>query len=191
MLKNSSVEQDIAFIRNVIEKSRNDVAENGINYIIWGVLVSLTLIATYFFIEYEVYNYIYYAWGSVIVLGWGLSAFLYTKSKDEERTVSHLTKIYGYVWLSICVGISVSIFLGIYPRYFPVLTTISIIMGVGFFISSYIVDTKILFFCAIMWWLSSFMFFFWQTNESLLIFAIMMLLFQVLPGIILKNRWKK
>lgn len=189
MLKNSTAEQDIAFIRNVIERSRNHVVEDGIHYILWGILASIGLIGTYIFVEIKIYDYIYYLWGGVAAVGWILSILISAK-EAQEHTTSPLDKIYGMVWLGCGVGLTISGFFGVYPKYFPITTVIALIIGIGFFISSFITDTKLLRFCGVVWWISSIFFFFWQTNESMLLFAAMLILFQVLPGIILRNRWK-
>jgi len=67
---------------------------------------------------------------------------------------------------------------------------ISIVLGVAYFTSGSIQQIKWLKMLSFGWWAGSVFTFLFPSVHTLLIFAIMMFCFQIIPGVILYKKWK-
>ena len=186
--------EELAFIKNIINDSRNSFVLSGKPYIIWGILIVIGLFLEFFrkFFTWD-FNYMYYVWILLVTAGWFYSYFQSKKHNKSNHIKSLGSKIIGSVWLAC--GISMTIFSllgtisgaikGIYVS--PVM---SMILGIAFFITAVIYNYRWLRNLSVGWWIGAVIMFFYPSQYTNLIMAFMMIGLQILPGIILLNKVK-
>jgi hypothetical protein len=67
----------------------------------------------------------------------------------------------------------------------------SVILGVAYFTSGKIYETKWMYLIGAGWWTGAIVLFYWHSIHTLALFGLMMILFQVVPGIYFYKKWKK
>jgi hypothetical protein len=195
-------QQELAFIKKVIQDSRRAAVDNGIDYIVWGLLVSLGMFATVLLERLGVRGTAYLIlWIAVMGGGWAFSLARHLRAQSIERVHSLAGTILNTLWLGCGIVIMILIFMG-----GPVMKAspspyIAAVLGIGFLVSGVLLDFVYFKLSAVCWWLGSAAMFClnspWARSMNLyalgdiLLFGIMMIPFQVVPGIILYRRWQK
>jgi len=185
--------EDLQYIKQIINDSRNLVVENGIGFIIWGILIVIGLLYTYFdfLLKAQLHNNI--AWVVLISGGWILSFISAYKKREHSNVTTFAGKLLSSVWISAGIAMTILGFIGsasgAYKGVYisPILSTI---LGIAFFISAQVYKNKIMTLLAPLWWLGAIYMFFFPGLETLLIMAFMMLLMQVVPGIIFYRKYR-
>jgi hypothetical protein len=187
--------EELEFIKKIIEDSRKDIVYNGMDYIFWGLLVTIGMGINFLM---EIFNYkfhnFFWLWVILIAIGWMFSIFTFywKKKKERKRTLSN--KIVGAVWGASGVAMTLCGFIGsistaIKPDFIsPVLCTF---IGAAYFITGFIFDNKWLKGFSLGWWTGSIIMFFYPGIYTNLLMASMMLCFQVVPGFVLYKNSKK
>ncbi len=193
--------QELAFIRKVIQDSRRAAVDNGIDYIVWGVLVSLGMFASIAIDWLRLANVCYlWLWIAVMGAGWIFSLVRHLRERASERVHTLAGSILSSLWLACGITIMVLIFVGgPLARQSPS-PAIAAVLGIGFLVSGVLLDFVYFKVSAVCWWLGSAAMFYLESpwarpkqlpiHVDMLLFAIMMILFQVVPGIILYRRWR-
>ena len=193
-MEKQQAELEINMIKKIMDDSRRIVTDDGVGYIIWGVLVIAGLLSTYFAITFEKYNYILWAWVILIGGGWIYTIVINVK-KDRNRKVRTLAgKILGGLWVSAGIAMTLIGFIGTSTgaiRGYAISPMMSIVLGIAYFVSGIVYSQPWIRNLAIGWWAGAVLMMLWPGSYTLLVFAAMMALLQVLPGIILYLKWKK
>lgn len=185
---------DINYIKQIIEDSKNTVIENGIGYIIWGVIVSVGLLTTYFSILFRVHLPHLIIWSVLIGGGWIFTAFDTKKEKRTRKSHTFADKILGALWLSAGVAMTILGFAGTISGAYSgvhIPSVLSVVLGIAYFVSGGLYDDKMVRYLAFGWWIGVIVMFFLGSYHNLLIMAIMMIFLQILPGISFYNKFKK
>lgn len=184
--------EDLEFIKKVVSDSRNIVKENGINFIIWGILIIVGLTVTYFDTVLSGDQYSGETWIIVVSAGWIYSLVEWWKHRKIQRTITFAGKILGSTWLSTGIAMmilgfvapSFSAYHGVFIS--PVLATV---LGIAFYITSIIYDSKMMQYLVPFWWIGAVVMFVFPGVHTIIIMAGMMLFLQVLPGIIFYRKY--
>ena len=185
--------QEISFIKSVIERNRKAGSPGGKQFIIWGIVVVLGMVGNYLLIKSENYSYLLWMWIVLIAIGWVLSIMDIYKQEKKKGATNWAEQIYSNIWLS--AGITMS-FIGFMAPFSKVLSpmaicpVISLIMGTAHFVSGSINEFKWQKWVGISWWLGSVVLFLWVAVENFLLFGLLMILLQIIPGVKL-NAYRK
>ena len=196
-------QEELAYIRKIITESRSSFVEDGKPYIFWGMLVSLGMTLTYISALTQTELYVGYFWIGLVVLGWGSTIYYIRQSKKkEQRTKSFIDRIQGAIWGACgnATGLSILLIMlfsgrvvGDFPplsQYYILFFT-SMILGIAYFLSGIANDLNWLRNVGYVWWAGAVVMFIWPSVHMLGLYALMIFLFQVIPGIILMKRYKK
>ncbi len=82
-MTNGNAEEELAFIKGIIQESRKTNFTSGAEYIAWGVLVPIGLIGTYILIIQQIFQLISALWVAVILAGWGFEIYYNIKIKKN------------------------------------------------------------------------------------------------------------
>ena len=185
--------EELQFIRKIIEDTRRTVVYNGKDYIFWGILVIVGMMATYIFHITQMYfNYVW-VWVVLIPIGWSYS--IYNRSKlKEKHPKTYSGQLIGYVWGAAGVAMTLIGFIGpmfgnIKPMAISPLACI--IVGSAYFVTGKIVEYKWMSNLSYGWWIGAIILFYVSSAESFLIMSLLMLFFQTIPGIIIYRKYKK
>ncbi len=192
MNKNEVVE-NLEFIKKVIQESRQSIIY-GTSFIVWGALVSLSLVITYLLILTENYSSIQYIWIGLMIIGWGYSVYEKRKLQTETKPKTFVENITSSVWFATGISITTIAILGMTGKTFNpgyISPIISMILGVAYYVTASLHNYKWLKNISFGWWIGAICLFFITSSFSLIIMAILMICFQVIPGLILLNKNKK
>jgi hypothetical protein len=195
-------QQELAFIRKVILDSRRVAVDNGLDYIVWGLLVSLGMFATILLERLNVRGTAYLVlWIAVMGGGWVFSLVRHLRERSIERVRTMAGTIINTLWLACGIVIMILIFIGGPLMKAGPSPAIAAVLGIGFLVSGVLLDFVYFKVSAVCWWLGSAAMFClnspWAKAMNLyalsdiMLFGIMMILFQVAPGVILYRRWRK
>ncbi len=184
---------ELNYIKKIIEDSRRIVADNGMGYIVWGVLVTIGMVLGY--IKYSMnlaFDYIW-AWAIIIALGWLFSFIAYYRKKPAEVS-TFAGRIIGRLWFSFGVSMTVLGFGGYFSHAISgeyISAVIALVLGAAYYISSILYDWNWFKAIGVLWWAGGFTLLFVNDVKQFLIMAGLMIFGQIVPGIILYVKYKK
>ncbi|MCH7611756.1 MAG: hypothetical protein IIB45_00150 [Candidatus Marinimicrobia bacterium] len=189
-----TIQDDLAFIKKIVEESRKNVCASGIHLIVWGILVSIGLMVSWFLVTYypiERGNE-WFHWALVITGGW-LFELIYGWKVDSKRPVrTYAEKADGMLWLSIGITMTILGFVGgvtgaINTHFLsPIFSTT---LAIGYFTSGVLYDVKWVRNLAFGWWAGAIIMFIFPGLYHLLLMTGMMIVFQTIPGYIIYKNW--
>lgn len=97
--------QELAFIRKVIQDSRRMAVDNGLDYIVWGILVALGMFLSvaiiWFKLEHKLGSWTMLAlWILVMGGGWVFSLVRHLRGSATERVRTMSGTILSMLWLA-------------------------------------------------------------------------------------------
>jgi hypothetical protein len=192
-MEKQQAELEINMIKQIIDDSKKIVIDDGKGFIIWGVLIVIGLLGTYFFIPLRLYEYISWLWITVIGIGWVYTIIIHAVKDHKKKVKTFAGKILGALWFSCGVSMTIVGFIGTgsgsYGAY-TISPLMSVILGIAYFVTGIIYGRAWVRNLAIGWWIGAIVTFIWTGMYSLLVFAVMMIMLQVIPGIILYSKFK-
>lgn len=194
-METKQVEQELSEIKRIMEDSRRILVDDGTGFILWGSLVSLGLISTYLSIlGYLSWSFTSIAWIVLIGTGWVITVFQIRKEKKQQKAVTFADKVAGAIWGSAGITMTIIGFIGSYSgliKGMGISPLMACVMAAAFFVSGVIYNEKKFRYLGIGWWAGALVMFFWHSPHTVLLFALMMLFMQVLPGFIMFRKWKR
>jgi hypothetical protein len=192
-MEKQQAELEINMIKQIIDDSKKIVIDDGKGFIIWGVLIVIGLLGTYFFVPLRLYEYISWLWITVIGIGWVYTIIIHAVKDHKKKVKTFAGKILGALWFSCGVSMTIVGFIGTgsgsYGAY-TISPLMSVILGIAYFVTGIIYGRAWVRNLAIGWWIGAIVTFIWTGMYSLLVFAVMMIMLQVIPGIILYSKFK-
>ncbi len=184
--------QDLSYIKEIMRDSRKAFVDNGLGYIVWGIIIVLGLLSTYFFVIYDVEAY-GLNWIILVTIGWIFSIVGAKKEREKRKAATFAEKILGAVWFSAGVAMTIIGFLGpisgaIHDVFIS--PVISIVLGMAYFVSGFVYGAKWITLLSLGWWAGAILMFFWPGMQVFWIMIFMMISLQILPGIILYKQAK-
>ena len=188
-------ESELSVIKKIMEDSRNIVCNNGWHYIFWAVVVSAALIANYIMLLMKAAGeYVGWMW-FILMIGAAITASLWERRADKRRPVKTFAgKMLGALWFAGGVAMFMFGFIGTISGAYNsiyICPIISTVLGVTFYISGEIQQLKWQKMLSVGWWAGAILLFMYPSVHTLLIFALMLIFFQAVPGIIINRKYKK
>ena len=195
-------EDELQFIRKIIADSRASFVEDGKPYIVWGVLVAIGMTITYISALTEHDFYTGFIWIGLTLIGYAyIFYYVRKKKKQPARAQSFVDRIQGAIWGACGGSIGLVVLLLSFnyqfDRAFGMISPLyicfisSVILGIAYFLSGIANDLNWLRNVGFAWWAGAIAMYIWPTVHVLGIYAGMLLLFQVVPGLILQRRYKR
>ncbi len=189
--------ENLAYIKAILEESnRKKTLSGGADYILWGIIVLIGMLGNYLpikgIITIKSGWYFFFLWGGIISIGWIISFTGVLRTK--KITYTHSTKVLNAIWLASGITMSVTPFAGMWGGMitpYAICPVIATILGSAYFITGELNRFNWMKFVAIGWWLTGMGLFFYPKPESFIVFAIAMILFQILPGVKMNSLLKK
>ncbi len=194
-------EDELQYIRKIIDNSRMAFVEDGMLYILWGLIVAVGISINYISVLTQRDLYAGYIWIGLVLFGWGsIIKHMMNKKKQPARAKSFVDRIQGAIWGACGGTLGLGIILiecfqhtgdtpSIHPIYSCFVT--SLILGIAYFLSGIANDLNWLRNIGFAWWGGAIVMYLWPSIHVLGIYAGMLILFQVVPGIILQRRYRK
>lgn len=185
--------EDLAYIRQIINDSKNIIIDNGMGFIIWGVLVVIGLTITYAKIQFEWLIDTRIVWAVLIGAGWLYTSFDVFRETKKRKVSTFAGKIMGALWFSTGIAASIVGFVGMFTGAYNgayICPLISCILGISYFVSGVLYNYSWIYVVAFFWWVGALVMFIFPGLHMFLIMTFMMIFLQIVPGIVLYNKSK-
>lgn len=191
-------QEELLYIRKIMAESRGQVADDGKPSIIWGLIVCIGLLFTY----YEAVNggdIAGWIWLGLSVCGWIYMFGWVRRKRQRQRVRTFADRITGAIWGSVGISITLFVFetqisylidrpVELHPIF--IAYGVSFFLAIGYYISGILYEIPWLKWFGIGWWAVAIVFIFWPGLHTLLIYAGAELFLQVLPGILLLRKYQ-
>ncbi len=194
-METRQAELELSLIKKMMDDSRKISLDNGWHFIYWGSLVTAALLINYILIiTRSSPDYIGWMW-FIMMIGGAIAGGILEKRHEKKKQVHTIAgRIIGSLWFASGIAMFIYGFLGsVSGGYNPVYIcpVISTSLGISYYTSGEIQQIRLLKNIAFGWWAGAILLFFLPGIHTLLIFAIMMICFQIVPGIMLNKKFKK
>lgn len=193
-MQESTAQQELSFIKKIMEDSRRIIVDDGLDFIFWGIVASTGLIITYLLIITEKWEYIKWAWIVLIAIGWIFSISRGIKREKKKTAFTFTGKILSVTWAACGITMTIIGLIGIFTEAIKgiyISPSVSLVLGIAYAVTGTVYKNKWIASLSIGWWIGSIFMFVLPGIHNILMMAIMMLVFQIIPGITLYNRYKK
>lgn len=188
------VQQEIQFIREMIEKTKRSAAESGTVFIIWTIFLILPVLGMYALVYLEYFQLIGLNWVVFIAVG-GIFTFIHSLKQNRKQKVKTYTKVaVDSIWMA-CVFAFILLgfifpFMGVYS-YNVIPIVMSVIAGIGVYATGGITEWNLLKWCGLIWWLGALAMGFIQMPYRPLLLIPMLILGYLVPGLILNKKYRQ
>lgn len=176
-------------IEEMIEKTKNQYSDNGYLYLIWGWLVFAAAIIHYILKEYSQFDYPFISWAILMPIGGLLSMIYANKNQQKVYVKTYTDDIMKYTWLAFAFTM-VSILFNMPKLQLNTYPLLMIAYAVPTFISGGVFKFKPLIWGAIASLALGLISFHISFDKQLLSLAAAILFAYIIPGYILKSRYK-
>ncbi|MBZ0201658.1 MAG: hypothetical protein IT281_05860 [Ignavibacteria bacterium] len=190
----TQAELELSVIKKIMEDSRSVVLDNGWHYIFWGITVSAALIANYIMVLSRVSgNYQGLMWFVLMILAYAIVVIIERRTEKKIKVKTFAGRIINALWAATGVAMFIFGFIGVITKsYDPIFISpiISTALGISYYTSGVIQQVKWLQYLSVGWWAGALVLFYQPSVHTLIIFAGMVICFQIIPGIILHRQYR-
>lgn len=194
-METRQAELELSLIKKMMDDSRKISLDNGWHFIYWGSLVTTALLLNYILIiVHAKQQYIGWMW-LIMMIGGAIAGGIMEKRHERKKKVHTIAgRIIGSLWFASGIAMFIYGFLGSISGGYNsvyICPVISTSLGISYFTTGEIQQVKLLKYVAFGWWVGAVFLFFYPGIHTLLIFALMMICFQIAPGVIINRKFKK
>ena len=189
----NEVNDNLNVIKSMIEKTKTDVSKSGTIFILWGWLVIVASILTYYFVYMEWFEKIGYIWFILMGLGAVGTVFLVRKQIKQERVQTYSSLALSHLWFASGISFFIIAWLGLPLKvvsFESLNIIIAVIAGVGLFTTGGILDWNMFRISGVIWWVTAIIMMFVPWHLHTLIFAIAIIPGYLIPGYALNKKYK-
>ena len=189
--KSMTQRESMELITSMINKAKSQVSENGFLYIIWGWVILICCIVQFLSDQFFHYPGAYYIWFSTYAVVIFQIIYLVRKKKSGISK-TYTEEINGFVWIAFAVGAMLMVFIcSRFEAFQLVLPLLLIFYGIPTFLSGAILKFPPLMIGGICCWLLAFASTFIAFEYQLLLIASAVIAAWLIPGYLLKIKYKK
>jgi hypothetical protein len=192
---NFSPDEQLKVIQDMIEKTKKETAENGWSLIMWGWLLIGSCFSAYLLYWKELYELAWLPWAVLMPLGGLVHLIVGIKKRKIKNVKTYAERAIGWVWIAcgwamFFIGF-VAVPSGILKSYDSITPMECLIAGIGAMITAKIIDWNPMFYLSLLWFVAVILMIFVDTNYHLLIMAITIIPAYLVPGYVLRYKYKK
>ena len=188
--ENFSPQQSLDVIQSMILKTKNTVADSSVFFLLWGWVVFIACLLQYFLKNIVHNQNHYYAWFMIII---GIVGSVYLGSQQDKKTKvkTYIDESIDNLWLSI--GITFFALGLIFAKigYENAFTFYILLYGIGCFITGRLIKFTPLIWGGIGAWLLAILSAYLDYDTNILITAVAILISYIIPGYLLRMKYKK
>ena len=193
-MEKNQAELELSVIKKIMEDSRRINYDNGIHFIFWGILVVAALLINYVMLLTRTSGrYVGWMWLILMISGAIIDGLIGRKKERTQKVHTFAGSLLGSLWMASGIAMFIFGFVGTFSQaYSPIFIcpVISTSLGISYFTSGAIQQINWLKNLAFGWWAGAIILFIFPSIHTLLIFALMLICLQIIPGIILNRRTK-
>lgn len=188
-------EQALEVIKVMIEKSKRKQNYSGFYHLLWGVVISLAIVAMYILVEVQLYHLIVYSW-VLFCFGGVIGSIVYSKRTYEKQgNIQYPDLGIGSIWMGSMIALFFVAF--VFPilkayEWYVVYAMISVLLGFANFSTGIILKQKMPKINGILWWIGSIFLLIIKNQFAFMsIFVLLLIVNNIIPGIYLFNLARK
>lgn len=181
------IQEDLAVIKQIMLESRQSFYNIGIHLVVWGGIVILALLLTYYNLSIKYLLPEYWIWLVGFGLAWIFEFSQYLRKKKSDKVKNKFTRIIYTLWMSILMTMMIySVFGGVGGNLVEGGNgIIAGLLAIGYFVTGEVNELKWVKYLGFGWWIGVIILFFSPNEIGLLIMALLMIFLQFIPGIIM------
>lgn len=181
---------DLEAIRRMMEEAQSGAPDSGKHFLLWGAVTAVGLVGTYINLNGppEATGWL---WGVAIALGWAVAMWVGWREQSRARVQNLMNSVVAGIWIGTSVSVTLVVIGGLYLKAFAASAlpgATSLVIGGGFFASSFAYRSAWLRAMAIGWWVGGSAMLAWRGPYTLLLMAGLVVAFDIVPGIVLFRR---
>lgn len=182
-----SLELIAQMIRNTQQRLEKG---SGLPFLIWGYTTVIVSLAVWYLLSTTGNHQWNWLWLAIPIIGFPL--MLLTLRKNDNHPKTYIDRIINYVWLVIGISAFIPSFASAFYTGFPILFTVVLLISIGTAITGLIIKFKPLIISGFIGMFLSVLCLMWiNTHKSILVFAALFLIVQIIPGHILNYKSKQ
>lgn len=184
-------EDDLAFIRRLMEGAREAEVDHSGHLILWGFLQATAAILAYLVLQGAFYVSITVIWAVAVGIGFAGSWLLARRLKKSAPVNSLVNRVLAAIWVGCGLSLSLVGFLGagLGSMSSPVTAGAkSVIIGCAFFASAPLFNRTAYWALAAAWWILGSALLVRPSLGSNLVFVCAPILFMLVPGLVFRAR---
>lgn len=182
-----SAREDLAMIRRLMEQSRRTVEQAAPHFVIWGVLITVALLATFANAMGAFRVDELWIWVGAVGTGWVASLALGARAARHGSVKGPGGRIMAAIWIGVGVALTLMGFVGAPTRAFGeaggLFGAMAAAIGAACWASAAVQESRAFRLAAAGWWIGAAAMFVWPGLISLLIMAGLMVLLHLAPGL--------
>jgi hypothetical protein len=186
-------QEQLDFIKSIMDDSQKVLADNGMGFIVWGVLILLAGLFSVVLDQYQMTHYTGWAYLLIVSLGW-IYMVTYDRNTEKQSLGNPLMrKIIGSIWVAVLLSMTILGFVGgasgaiDLEHMSAVMYTV---LGTAYFLQGVITGKIWVRNLGLGWWTGSIILFFITGPFAIALMITMMIGLQIVPGIIFNRQWK-
>ncbi|NQV51038.1 MAG: hypothetical protein HQ507_11105 [Candidatus Marinimicrobia bacterium] len=186
-------QEQLNFIKSIMDDSQRVLADNGMGFIVWGILILLAGFMSFILDQYQLTQYTGWTYVLMVGLGW-----IYMTTYDRRREKHSLgnpliRKVIGSIWIAVLLSMTILGFAGgasgaINLDYMS--AVMYTVLGTAYFLQGIITGKMWVRNLGLAWWGGSIILFFITGPPAIVLMILMMVGLQIVPGIIFYRQWK-
>jgi hypothetical protein len=180
-------QDDLAYIRQIMEQTRRFTQVSGNHLIAWGLLSAVGLICDGA-VAAGMHLPLSGIWIGLIVLGWIFSLWQGRREARHTVVAGYATRLISQLWIACGVAMTTAFVLGGWTGVVSGDSTpglSALFIGIGVFMTGVLSGLNWFRNLALGWWAGAAMLFVWHGSVALWILAVLFILLLSVPGLIL------
>lgn len=185
-------EQAMEVIKDMLERRKMKYNQTGFYHLLWGVLISLAIVAMYTLRNTGLYHLIGYSWAFFVIGGVVVSAIYSKRVCDKQGSSDFQDLGLSAIWVSTTIAMFFVAF--IFPffqayQWHVIYTMVCLLMGIANIATAILIKQKMSLINGILWWIGSVLFLIIKSEVVFMgTFVLLLIVNNIIPGIILYKR---
>ncbi|MCK5052254.1 MAG: hypothetical protein KAS53_11070 [Candidatus Cloacimonetes bacterium] len=188
-------EQALEVIKEMIERTKRKQNYAGFYHLLWGVLISLAIVAMYILIKFEMYDLIGFSW-AFFGIGGAIVSVIYSKRTYEKQgSIQYPDLGINSIWMGLMIAMFLVAF--VFPilkayEWYIVYVMVSLLLGAANFSTGILLKQKMPIINGILWWIGSIFLLILENQVAFMgVFVLLLIVNNVIPGIYLYSLARK
>lgn len=191
-MADQQVQQDLNLIKQMIEKTRRDTAQSGYFFIFIGIISLLGTVAVTILENQGLTRWILPTMILMVVAN-GVIGYLIV-ARETRNVKTYAKTVFWHVWMAC--GFAALLILFFFPavQLYPMAVVpvlVSILMGIGLFVTGVLLELRFLQWCSAAWWTGACLMAVTGGPHKSMIMAAIILLGWILPGYLLNRQYRR
>lgn len=187
--ENITQEESLELIREMVSLSRHKLSESGFHFLLWGILVGTAALVQYALIAAGFGPESNWVWVVMPLIGVPAAVIYEYRRQRAARVKTKFDGIYASVWTGFGIALFLIIPISIIMQANPI-PFILVLVGLATFVSGAVVRFRPLSIGAGVFWLTAVLSLWLGDADLLLAYAGAVFLGYVIPGLLLRKRFK-